>query len=47
MLDYVFNTVTFKPFILLLKEEFEESIFKCNCFFLYEISYVFVFKGIV
>jgi proton translocating ATP synthase F1 alpha subunit len=27
LLDYVFNTVTFKPFVLLLKEEFEEPIF--------------------
>jgi F-type H+-transporting ATPase subunit alpha len=27
LLDYVFNTVTFKPFILLLKEEFEEPVF--------------------
>jgi len=27
LLDFVFNTVTFKPFILLLKEEFEEPIF--------------------
>jgi proton translocating ATP synthase F1 alpha subunit len=27
LLDYVFNTVTFKPFVLLLKEEFDESVF--------------------
>jgi len=27
LLDYIFNTVTFKPFVLLLKEEFEEPIF--------------------
>jgi len=27
LLDFVFNTVTFKPFVLLLKEEFEEPVF--------------------
>jgi len=27
LLDYVFGTVTFKPFIMLLKEEFEEPVF--------------------
>jgi len=27
LLDFVFNTVTFKPFIALLKEEFEEPVF--------------------
>jgi F0F1-type ATP synthase alpha subunit len=27
LLDFVFNTVTFKPFIMLLREEFEEPIF--------------------
>lgn len=27
LLDFVFNTVTFKPFVMLLKEEFEEPIF--------------------
>jgi F-type H+-transporting ATPase subunit alpha len=39
LLDYVFNTVTFKPFVLLLKEEFEEPIFKYNSYFVYKIIF--------
>lgn len=27
LLDFVFNTVTFQPFVMLLKEDFEDNIF--------------------